>query len=353
MCYKGGVHLKKEYIIPIFVPHLGCKKCCTFCNQRKISGEQKQVTSKDVKETIEYYLKNFKNENNYVEVAFFGGSFTAIDRKIQEELLEAVQPYIKNKKVDSIRLSTRPDAIDKDILKMLKKYHVKTIELGVQSTNNYILARCKRGHSFEDVKKASKLIKWKGFRLGHQMMIGLPDSSEKDDIQTAKDIIKLKPKMVRIYPVLVIKGTELEEEYEKQDFTPLNVLQAVERSKEIVKLFRKNNIEVIRTGLQNTDTISDPANKESEVIAGPYHPAFGQLVEDAIWYDKITEEIKKINAKVIKVEIEANKENINNIVGHKKENINKLKDTYALVAIVKENNTIKPNKFKINVLETA
>lgn len=345
--------MKKEYIIPIFVPHLGCKKCCTFCNQRKISGEQKQVTAEDVKNTIEYYLKNFKSSDNYIEVAFFGGSFTAIDKNIQEELLTAVQPYIKNKKVNSIRLSTRPDAIDKDILKFLKKNHVKTIELGVQSTNNYILARCKRGHSFEDVKKASKLIKWYGFNLGHQMMVGLPDSSEKDDIQTAKDIIKLRPKMVRIYPVLVIKGTELEEEYNKKDFIPLNVSQAVERSKEIVKLFRKKSIEVIRTGLQNTDSISSPEKEGSEVIAGPYHPAFGQLVEDAIWYDKITDEIKKINSKVIRVEIQANKENINNIIGHKKENIKRLKDTYALIATVKENDKIRPNDFKIKVLEVA
>lgn len=345
--------MKKEYIIPIFVPHLGCKKCCTFCNQRTISGEQKQVTSEDVKNTIEYYLNNFKTDKNYVEVAFFGGSFTAIDIEKQKELLNAVQPYIKDKKVNSIRLSTRPDAIDKTILKMLKKYNVKTIELGVQSTNNYILARCKRGHSFEDVIKASKLIRLYGFRLGHQMMVGLPDSTEKDDIQTAKDIIKLKPKMVRIYPVLVIKGTELEEELNKKDFIPLTVGQAVERTKEIVKLFNQKHIQVIRVGLQNTDSITDPSLKESEVIAGPYHPAFGQLVEDAIWYDKIVDEIKKINAKVIKVEIEANSADINNIVGHKKENINKLKDTYALIAIVKKNDEIKKGKFKINVLEVA
>ena len=345
--------MKKEYIIPIFVPHLGCKKCCTFCNQRTISLEKKQVTAKDVTNTIEYYLKNFKNENNYVEVAFFGGSFTAIEREKQEELLSAVQPYIEEKKVDSIRLSTRPDAVDKDILRMLKKYNVKTIELGVQSTNNYILARCKRGHSFEDVKKASKLIRFYRFNLGHQMMVGLPDSTEKDDIQSAKDIIKLRPKMVRIYPVLVIKGTELEEEFNKGDFTPLTVGQAVERSKEIVKLFEQKNIRVIRVGLQNTDTITDSENKESEVVAGPYHPAFGQLVEDAIWYDKIVDEIKKINAKVIKVEIEANSKNINNIVGHKKENLEKLKDTYSLIATAKENDEIKEGKFKVNVLETA
>ncbi len=345
--------MKKEYIIPIFVPHLGCKKCCTFCNQRTISGETKQVTEKDVKETIEYYLNNFKDKDKYVEVAFFGGSFTAIEQEKQEELLNAVQPYIKDKKVNSIRLSTRPDAIDKDILKMLKKYHVKTIELGVQSTNNYILSRCKRGHSFEDVEKASKLIRLYGFNLGHQIMVGLPDSTAKDDIQSAKDSIKLKPKMVRIYPVLVIKRTELEDEFNKGDFTPLTVYQAVERSKEMIKLFNQKHIQVIRVGLQNTDTITNPTMKESEVVAGPYHPAFGQLVDDSIWYDKIVNEIKKINAKVIKVEIEANSKDINNIVGHKKENIEKLKDTYAVLTKVKENNKIKPGRFKINVLETA
>lgn len=345
--------MKKEYIIPIFVPHLGCKQCCTFCNQRTISGEQKQVTAKDVIETIEYYLKSFKNDNEYIEVAFFGGSFTAIERTKQEELLKAVQPYIKSKKVNSIRLSTRPDAIDKDILKMLKKYHVKTIELGVQSTNNYILARCKRGHSFENVKKASKLIKWYGFNLGHQMMVGLPDSNSKDDIQTAKDIIKLKPKMVRIYPVLVIKGTELELECNKKEYTPLTVTQAVERCKEIVKLFNKKKIKVIRVGLQNTDTISEISSKESEVVAGPFHPAFGQLVEDAIWYDRIVEEIKKINAKVIRVEVQANVKDMNNIIGHKRENINRLKDTYAVITTVTKNDKIKKGKFKIKVLEVA
>ena len=345
--------MKKEYIIPIFVPHLGCEKCCTFCNQRTISGEKKQVTAEDVRNTIDYYLSNFKNENQYVEVAFFGGSFTAIEVEKQEELLSAVQPYIKNKKVNSIRLSTRPDAIDKSILKMLKKYHVKTIELGVQSSNNYILARCKRGHGFDDVIKSSKLIRMYGFNLGHQIMVGLPDSEEKDDIQTAKDCIKLKPKMVRIYPVLVIKGTELEEEYKKGDFIPLTVGQAIERCKEILKLFNKKNIQVIRVGLQNTDTITDISTEESEVIAGPYHPAFGQLVQDSIWYDKIVNEIKAINAKVIEVEIEANPKDVNNIIGHKKENINKLKDTYAVLTTVKNNEKLKLGKFKLNVIKVA
>ena len=203
--------MKKEYIIPIFVPHLGCPNCCVFCNQTKISGQEKQVTKEDVKNTIDYYLKHFKDDNKYVEVAFFGGSFTGIDENVQNELLETAYEYIKEGKVNSIRISTRPDYINKEILKRLKKYKVKTIELGVQSTNNYILAKSKRGHTFEDVRQASKLIRKYGFVLGHQMMIGLPESTELDEITTAKNLIKLKPKIVRIYPVLVIKNTELEE----------------------------------------------------------------------------------------------------------------------------------------------
>lgn len=344
--------MKKEYIIPIFVPHLGCPNQCTFCNQKKISGQTKMVTAKDVEDTIEYYLKHFKDDNKYIEVAFFGGSFTAIDREKQKELLQAVQPYIKEKKVNTIRVSTRPDAIDKEILRMLKKYNVKTIELGVQSMNNYILRRCKRGHTVEDVENASKSIRRAGFILGHQMMVGLPESTKQDEINTAKDLIKLRPKIVRIYPVLVIKETELAEEYEKGEYIPLTVSQAVERCKDIVTLFNKKKIDVIRIGLQNTEEITDPKEEASQVVAGPYHPAFRQLVESSMWYDSIVNEIKKINTKVIQVKITSNSENINNIIGHKKENMLKLKEIYEVDTNIEADDNMKPGKFKLEVLKT-
>lgn len=344
--------MKKEYIIPIFVPHLGCPNNCIFCNQKKISGQTKMVTAKDVEDTIEYYLKNFKDDNKYVEVAFFGGSFTAIKKEEQEELLQAVQKYIENKKVNSIRISTRPDAIDKNILKMLKKYHVKTIELGVQSMNNYILNRSKRGHTAEDVKNASKLIRRNGFILGHQMMVGLPESTKQDEINTAKEIIKLKPKIVRVYPVLVIKDTPLATEYENGEYIPLTVTQAVERCKDIVSLFNKNRINVIRIGLQNTEEISDPSTKTSQVVAGPYHPAFRQLVESSMWYDSIVNEIKKINTKVMQVKVISNSMNINNIIGHKKENILKLKEIYDVDVVVEADEEMKKGKFKLEILKT-
>ena len=230
--------MKKQYIIPIFVPHFGCPNDCIFCNQKSISGQKNNMTKEKAKKIIEDYLKNIKLEEAQIEIAFFGGSFTAIEPEKQDEWLQLAYEYIKTKQVQSIRVSTRPDAIDKNILKRLKKYKVETIELGVQSTNDYILKRANRGHTYEDVKKASKLIRRYGFKLGHQMMVGLPESTRADEINTAKDLIKLKPKMVRIYPVLVIKNTKLAEEYEKGIYETITLTQAIEEAENA----KKNNI---------------------------------------------------------------------------------------------------------------
>lgn len=329
--------MKKQYIIPIFVPHLGCPNECTFCNQRKISGQLKQVTENDVRDTIEYYLNSFKEKDTYKEVAFFGGSFTGIDIETQNKLLSAAYDYIKEKKIDGIRISTRPDYIDKQTLKRLKKYKVKTIELGCQSSNDYVLKKAKRNHTFEDVKKASKLIRRYRFKLGHQMMVGMQDSNALDDLNTAKDLAKLKPKMIRIYPVLVIKGTELEKEMNEGRYEPLEIHQAIERCKEICYFFNSKKINVIRIGLQTTDTICSPDKPESEVVGGPYHETFRQLVESAIYYDTIVDKIKKLDMNVKEVEIRINPQNINNIIGYKKENIRKLKDMYDVdVSVVQD-----------------
>lgn len=342
--------MKKRYIIPIFVPHLGCPNNCTFCNQKTISGQTKEVTPNDVKETVEYYLSSFKEKNVYTEIAFFGGSFTGIDVEKQEDLLRVAYEFIKDKKVNSIRVSTRPDYIDKDRLKLLKKYKVKTIELGVQSTNDYILRKCKRNHTFNDVKKASKLIRWYGFTLGHQMMVGLPDSTLLDELRTAKDLAKFKPKIMRIYPVLVLKGTELEKEYLAGTYFPLSVEQAVERCKELCYFFAKKKINVIRVGLQSTDTISDLSkNEDSEVVAGPYHETFRQLVEASINYDTIVRKIRSFNTKVKEVEILTSPDNVNNVVGYKRENVTKLKDFYDVDAKIKQDSNMKKGKIEINV----
>ena len=344
--------MSKEYVIPVFVPHLGCPNDCIFCNQKSISGQKKTTTKEEAKQTIENFLNSIKDKDAKKEIAFFGGSFTGIDNKVQEELLQTAYEYVKNGQVDSIRLSTRPDYINKEILKKLKKYKVKTIELGVQSANDYVLGRANRGHTFKDVIKASKLIRRYGFNLGHQMMVGLPESTREDEINTAKALIKLKPKMVRIYPVLVIKGTKLEKECKEGIYEPLSVVQAVEICKQLVRLFTNKKIEVIRVGLQNTDEICEPGSNESEVVAGPFHPAFGQLVESSMWYDAIVEKIKKLNVKVKEVEVFVNPRDVNNVIGHKKENIRKLRELYEVELIVKQDSKIKQGKSRVEITKT-
>lgn len=344
--------MKKKYIIPIFVPHLGCPNDCVFCNQKSISGQKKQVTAKDVKKTIDYYLKNFENDDTEKEIAFFGGSFTAIKQETQKELLEAAYEYIKDNKVKSIRISTRPDYIDKDILKFLKRYKVKTIELGVQTSNNYILEKSRRGHTFEDVKNASKLIRRYGFELGHQMMVGLPESTKQDELDTAKDLSKLRPKIMRIYPVLVIKNTELAKLYENGDYEPLGIEQAVERCKDLYYFFNKKKINVIRIGLQGTDEITEPGKEKSEVVAGPYHPSFRQLVEGEIWYDTIVTKIKKLNVKAREIEIIVNPLNVNNVVGHRRNNFKKLRELYNVDIKIKTDENMNKTKLDLKVLST-
>lgn len=184
------------------------------------------------------------------------------------------------------------------------------------------------------------------------MMIGLPESTWLDELNTAKDLAKMKPKIVRLYPVLIIKHTELEKEFAKGEYVPITLEQAVERCKELYYFFDKKKINVIRMGLQNTDIISNPENINSEVVAGPYHEAFGQLVEDSIWYDKILSAIKKVNTKVAEVEIEVNPNDVNNIIGHKKENIQKFKELYEVDVKIKQEFSIRPGKFNLNIVKT-
>ena len=342
--------MKRKYIIPIFIPHYGCKNECVFCNQKNITGQTSQMKAGDIRKIIDEYLENFIHETVEKEIAFFGGSFTGIDRAKQEKFLSIANEYINEGKVSSIRISTRPDYIDKEILKFLKQYNVKTIELGVQSSNDLVLEKAKRGHDFNAVVKASKLIRRKGFILGHQMMVGLPDSTKQDEINTAIALTKLKPKMIRIYPVLVLKDTELEKMYKDGEYQPLTLEQAVDRVKELYYIFDKKRIKIIRVGLQNTDDITSAKNEKSTVVAGPYHAAFRQLVESAMWYDALVNKVKPENVRSKEIEVRVHPENINNIIGHKKENITRIKELYDVDIKVIEDFEMKKEKLKTTVL---
>lgn len=255
------------------------------------------------------------------------------------------------KKIIEDRILMKPNCINKKILRELKKNKVKIIELEVQSTNDFILEKSNIEYTFKDVKKASKLIKLYRFKLGYQMMVGLPESTREDEINTAKELIKLKPKIVRINPVMVIKGTKLEKDYEDEKYQALTITQAVEICKILVNMFEKKKIKDITIGLQNADEIDD-LDEEDKIIAGPFHPEFLKLVESSIWYDRIVEQIKKLNTKVKEVEVAVNPKEIDDVIGYKKENILKLKEIYEVDLIVKQNNKMKPGKCKIEVTKT-
>lgn len=270
---------KSHYIIPVFVPDLGCPHRCVFCNQTRITGIDRVPTSKEVESQIAEYLKTIPKDLNITrEVAFYGGSFTAVNQKLQRELLSPAYRCLADGSIDRIRVSTRPDAISEEILALLSGFGVDTVELGVQSMDDEVLHRSGRGHTSRDVIRAADLIKSWGMTLGVQMIVGLPGDTEAKDVNSALELIGLKPAMVRIYPCLVLKGTKLAEMYEKGEYTPLSIDEAVERSRKLLLLFAKAEINVIRIGLQPSEQI----NLEGEVIAGPYHSAFRELVETAL-----------------------------------------------------------------------
>ncbi len=262
---------------------------------------------------IRKYLKTLPKTDRYVEAAFFGGSFTAVDTALQEELLSAAYEFVKSGEIDGIRLSTRPDFIDDEILKRLVSYGTTSIELGVQSMIESVLEASGRGHTAEAVKKAVRVIKKYPVRLGLQMMTGLPGDTAEGAIKTAEELVALKPDFVRIYPTLVIRDTRLFTMYKNGSYKPQSLEEAVSLAALLVEKFKKNNITVIRTGLAVTEEISPGGSLE----AGPFHSAFGELTQGEILYNKMLEEIKSARAATFLV----NPKDISKAVGNKQKNI--------------------------------
>lgn len=309
----------RHYIIPIFVSHEGCPHNCVFCNQNSITGTEQRVDAEFTRNTIEQYLKTINRENSIVEVSFFGGTFTAVDINRQKELLAIAKEYKDNGSIDFIHLSTRPDYIDEQILNNLKNYSVDVIELGVQSLDKEVLLKSGRGHSEEDVVEASRLIKEYGFVLGHQIMLGLPGDTFEKDIQTTQKSILMKPDIYRIYPALVIKNTPMEMMYNAETYKPYELYEAVEITKIIYSMLIANDIKVIRVGLQPTEEI----NSGKELVAGPFHPAFRELVESRLYNELILNEIPKdYKGKIL---IKINGKDLSKLYAHKKKFFNDMK----------------------------
>lgn len=311
--------------IPIFLPQLACSHQCIFCNQNHISSQEHIPLIDETRQIIERNLTTIPSDYT-IQVAFFGGSFTGLPIETQESYLQVVQPFIKTKQVSSIRLSTRPDYITDEILAMLQKYNVQDIELGAQSTNDEILRLSGRGHNREAIQNASQKIKEYGFRLGLQMMIGLPGDTKEISLQTAQDIIDFGAETTRIYPTLVVSDTPLATLYNRGKYTPLSVEDAIDWTKDIYSLFIKNNITVLKVGLHPN---KDFTNKE-HLLAGPFHPSFKELVLSEIWKDKLKQTMQN-NCKQKNISIFTSSEEINNAIGYKSKNKKELLQHYKNV----------------------
>lgn len=300
--------------ISVFVPHIGCPNMCSFCNQRYITGVHKAPSTNDVVDAVNIAAKSKNYEPTSTEIAFFGGSFTAINRNYMLELLKTAYEFVKNGVVSGIRISTRPDAIDDEILTLLKRYGVTSIELGAQSLNDKVLQSNNRGHTAQDVINASKLIKQYGFSLGLQMMTGLYNDSDEFAIYTAKKIIELNPDTVRVYPTIVLKNTDLAALYSDNKYKPQTLEDAADLCSELLLMFDKANIKVIRLGLHSIE--------ENSYVAGPWHPAFSEICYSKIFLKNAESLLTEKGSYTLYV----NPSSVSKMIGQRKENINTLKN---------------------------
>lgn len=268
--------MKTHAIIPIFIPHKGCPNDCVFCNQKKITAKQKPFEVADIEKRMEEYLPTLKNRGlEVIEVAFFGGSFTGIPLEEQKEYLRVAKRYKDAGEIQKIHLSTRPDYIDDDILKLLKDYTVDVIELGVQSFDAEVLKLSNRGHTRDAVYPACKKIKEYGFELGIQLMIGLPGDTYEKCMKSVQEAVKIGPSLARLYPTVIIKDTELFEQYQRGEFQPFSKDEILRTTKDMYRVLRDSGITILRVGLKSSDLICETG----ETAGGTYHPAFRQLVE--------------------------------------------------------------------------
>ena len=325
--------------IPIFIPHMGCPNNCVFCNQRSISGHM-SFDPASVETEIETALSTVSPEDE-CEIAFFGGSFTGIDRSLMTDLLERAQKYIDSGRVSSIRLSTRPDYISDEILTVLSRYGVKTVELGLQSLSDRVLEASGRGHDAACAEKACALVKKYGFELIGQMMIGLPLSDEEAEIETAQKICSMEADGARVYPTVVFRDTELAAMTERGEYIPLSDEEAALRTARVLDVFDRAGVPCIRVGLCASENLAD----ESRVVGGANHPSVGEMAMSELYFSRICNELDKLSAKGGRLIVYVSRGSISKAVGQKKKNKLKLCEKYGLkdVKVLEKNEIIGYN----------
>jgi histone acetyltransferase (RNA polymerase elongator complex component) len=314
--------MNRHFTIPIFLPEAGCKNRCVFCNQGSITGRNAQPADAEITDVIQNHLKTLPPDST-IEIGFFGGNFTGLTLCEQKRLLELVRPYRASGQIQSLRASTRPDNITSESLALLKEYGAGTIELGVQSTDDEVLSQCRRGYTRQTVAEASNRIKAAGFRLGLQMMLGLPGDTYDLALQTATDIVAFGADETRIYPVLVIKDTELARWYRDGKYAPLTPEDAALWAAGCLRIFDKSGVKVLRLGLLTGKTLSE------SLLAGPLHPAFGNLAYSALWAQSFEDLVPPGDAEEILVFTSPGQ--VNNAAGYRGANRHKLESRFKRV----------------------
>ena len=316
----------RECVIPVFVPHEGCPQLCVFCDQRRISGSESPATAETVRNVIRQSAA-LPSAGAKRQLAFYGGSFTAIPAAQQEELLCAAAEAAERGEIDSLRLSTRPDAIDGETIERLRRYGVETVELGAQSMDEEVLRLSGRGHTAKDVERAAQMLKEAGFRLILQMMTGLPGDSDEKDVETARRLIALRPDGVRIYPTVIVRGTRLWEMWKSGEYREHTVEDAVRVCAVLLPLFEGAGIPVIRLGLNPTEELSG-----GEAAGGAYHPALGELVKSRVLLEKARALLSGM-PQGSRVLLGTAERSLSQAIGQKKDNLRRLQSEFALDAV--------------------
>jgi len=326
--------MKKHYTIPVFVPELACPHRCIFCNQNHITSKEHAPTLQETKKIIDEHLKTLPKEAE-IDIGYLGGNFTGISKEQQKAFLQVARKYIENNQVQGIRVSTRPDYISSEILDLLAHYGVTTIEIGAQSMDEEVLQKAGRGHSVKDTEKASAMIVERGFHLGLQMMLGLPEDNDEKSLHTARRIVGLGATSTRIYPTLVVRNTPLEEMWSSGKYQPLTMEQAIERTRKLIPIFEEGKVKIIRIGLHPSEGFLDG----SQLLAGPFHQSFRELVMTEVWSKRLKNHhwSKKKNQVTLRV----NPHEFNTAVGYQAKNKKMLSKRFQKVKFTRDENVAK------------
>ena len=311
----------RPFIVPLFIPHRGCPHRCVFCNQTSITGRKDGVDSQqEIRDRIAEFLSFRGAHRGTTEVAFYGGNFLGLPKAYRKLLLEEAQAFVEKGQVDGIRFSTRPDTVTAAALKEVAPYTIRTIEVGAQSMNDTVLALSQRGHTGADTQRAVEALRPCNVQMGLQIMPGLPGATPESVLETGQQVARLRPDFVRIYPTVVVKNTLLEKWYQSGRFTPLSLSEAVELTKRLYLLFTGAGIPVIRMGLQPSSSL----RARGQVVAGPFHPAFGHLVHSSLFLDLATQALASEKGRSRRVTMKVHPADVSKVVGQKRGNIKRL-----------------------------